>query len=123
MEFAGRMETLRHHPLAAQSQCLLLSFAHMETFGLAPVEAMSVGRPTIYSRTGPGPEVVEDGVSGLLCDPADPHDIAAKIDQILDQPRALAQRLGQAARQRVSRTFRQIQMDRRAPGILRQMHL
>ena len=71
--------------------------SHMETFGIAPVEAMALGKPTIYSKSGPGPEVIEHGVSGLLCDPFDPKDIAAKISSILHDPVA-ATRLGENAR-------------------------
>ena len=78
--------------------------SHMETFGIAAVEAMAVGKPTIYSRTGPGPEVIEDGVSGLLCDPFDPEDIAAKICALLDN-QVLAAQLGQGARARVLARF------------------
>ena len=76
----------------------------METFGIAPVEAMSVGKPTIFSRTGPGPEIIEDGVSGLLCDPRDPKDIATKLDAILDNSQ-LAADLGRRARERVLKQF------------------
>ena len=65
---------------------------------------MAVGKPTIYSRTGPGPEVIEDGVSGLLCDPFDPEDIAAKICALLDN-QVLAAQLGQGARARVLARF------------------
>ena len=78
--------------------------SHMETFGIAPLEAMSVGRPTIFSKLGPGPEVVEDGVSGLLCDPRDPKDIGRCLTAILDD-RMLAERLGKAARARVMKIF------------------
>jgi glycosyltransferase involved in cell wall biosynthesis len=78
--------------------------SHMETFGIAPVEAMAVGRPTIFSRTGPGPEVLEDGVSGLLCDPFDPGDIARKIQLVLNDAE-LAARLGAEGRRRVLSLF------------------
>jgi glycosyltransferase involved in cell wall biosynthesis len=78
--------------------------SHMETFGIAPLEAMSVGKPTIFSKTGPGPEIIEDGVSGLLCDPRSPEDIAAKIMLLLkDAP--LAKMLATNARQRVEKFF------------------
>jgi glycosyltransferase involved in cell wall biosynthesis len=76
----------------------------METFGIAPVEAMSVGRPTIYSNTGPGPEVIEDGVSGLLCDPFNPEDIAEKILKVLWTP-GLADIMGHNGRERAKFLF------------------
>ena len=78
--------------------------SHMETFGIAAVEAMAVGKPTVFSRTGPGPEIIEDGVSGLLCDPHDPADIASKILRILENL-PLAAALGKNARCRVVQMF------------------
>ncbi len=74
--------------------------SHMETFGIAPAEAMAVARPVIYSRTGPGPELVSDEVNGLLCDPFDPADIAAKIERVLNDA-ALGARLGAAGREKI----------------------
>jgi glycosyltransferase involved in cell wall biosynthesis len=78
--------------------------SHMETFGIAAIEAMAVGKPTIFSRTGPGPEVIEDGVSGLLCDPYDACDIAKKIMAIL-QDTNFADKLARNARTRVLDVF------------------
>ncbi len=78
--------------------------SHMETFGIAPIEAMAMGKATIYSRTGPGPEVIEDNVSGLLCNPKDPNDIAAKILLLLKDD-SLNHRLGANARKRVMAMF------------------
>jgi glycosyltransferase involved in cell wall biosynthesis len=65
---------------------------------------MSVGRPVIYSSTGPGPEIVEDGVSGLLCDPFNPDDIADKLIRLLQED-SLAATLGRNARRRVTARF------------------
>lgn len=78
--------------------------SHMETFGIAAIEAMSIGKPTIFSKTGPGPEVIEHGVSGLLCDPYDASDLADKIATILSNDE-LADRLGTNARERVEKLF------------------
>ena len=78
--------------------------SHMESFGMAPIEAMAVGKPTIFMKTGPGPEVIEDGVSGLLCDPESPADIADKIKRILDDD-LFAGQLGRNARERVLKHF------------------
>lgn len=104
VEFTGRLDrrTGVVNYLRRASVCCLPS--HMETFGIAAAEAMAMGKPTIYSRTGPGPEVVEDGVSGLLCNPLDVADIADKILRLL-QDSALAARLGQGARARVLAMF------------------
>jgi len=78
--------------------------SRLECFGIAPVEAMSVGKPTVYSSWGPGAEVIEDGVSGLLCNPADPNNIAEKILTLLAVPtRSLT--MGNAARERAVRLF------------------
>ena len=101
--FTGRMNREEVVPwLRRAAVCCYPS--HMETFGIAALEAMSVGRPTIFSKLGPGPEVVEDGVSGLLCDPRDTKDIARCITTLFDDTQ-LAQRLGTAARARVLAGF------------------
>jgi glycosyltransferase involved in cell wall biosynthesis len=77
-----------------------------EPFGLVAAEAMSVGRPLIASRAGGLPEVVEDGVSGLLVRPGDPDAICQAVDRLLADP-ALRARLAAAGRQRVDQQFTQ----------------
>jgi glycosyltransferase involved in cell wall biosynthesis len=51
-----------------------------------------------------GPEIVEDGVSGLLTDPRDPKHISACLLRILESP-DLQERMGKAARQRTEEKF------------------
>ncbi len=72
----------------------------MEAQGIAWLEAMACGRAILASNRGPGPEVIEDGVSGLLRDPTDVDQIANGLRTLLDEP-ALATRIGHGARQRV----------------------
>ena len=102
--FTGRLD--RHQGVLPYLQRAHLCCypSHMETFGIAPLEAMAVGKPTIFSNTGPGPEIVEDGISGLLCDPFSPQDIADKISRLLED-HELATRLASNARNRVLTTF------------------
>lgn len=78
--------------------------SYAEAFGIAPVEAMIVGCPTIYTRRGPGPEVVRDGVDGLLVEPDSPRDIAEAILTLLSDD-ALAARLGTAGQRRAHERF------------------
>ncbi len=58
--------------------------SHMETFGIVWAEAMASGTALIASRTGPGPEVVQDGGTGLLVDPFDPTCIAQAMKRLLN---------------------------------------
>jgi glycosyltransferase involved in cell wall biosynthesis len=88
--------------LASAAVCVMPS--HAEAMSLTWLEALSVGRPVVASRIGPGPEVVEDGVSGLLCDPHDPQSIASCVSDLIASPE-LRRRLGQAARERVLERF------------------
>ncbi|WP_270939392.1 glycosyltransferase family 4 protein, partial [Falsiroseomonas oryzae] len=56
------------------------------------LEANACGRPVIGGRAGGTPEVVTDGVNGLLVDGEDSDAIAAAVLRVLDDP-ALAARL------------------------------
>ena len=58
-------------------------------------EAMSHGLPVIASRIGGLPEVVEDGVTGLLFEPGDVDDLVGKIRLLWDSPE-LCRRMGRS---------------------------
>ena len=75
-----------------------------ETFGIAPAEAMACGRPVVASRFGGFPEVVDEGVTGLLFTPQDSADLARHLDQILADP-ARAAAMGQTGRARILDLF------------------
>jgi glycosyltransferase involved in cell wall biosynthesis len=74
-------------------------FAHLSSFDSSPIavhEAMSVGLPAVVSRVGGTPELVADGVTGLLVPPSDPEAAAAALLRILGDA-DLASLLGNAA--------------------------
>jgi glycosyltransferase involved in cell wall biosynthesis len=75
-----------------------------EPFGRALAEAMAVGRPVIAARCGGIPEVVEDGVTGLLVPSADVRAFTAAVVRLLEDP-ALCRRLGNAGRHRALARF------------------
>lgn len=54
-----------------------------EAFGLVNIESMSVGTPVIASRVGGIPEVIRDGVDGILVPPDDPKAIAEAVQRLL----------------------------------------
>jgi len=65
---------------------------------------MNHGTPVIASRIGGIPDIVEDGVSGLLVPPGDADALAAAVRRVRDDP-ALARRLGEAGRRRLREQF------------------
>lgn len=76
----------------------------MEGFGVSILEAAMHGLPIVASRVGGIPELIEDGVSGLLVPPAEPAAVAAAlIECLLDVPRAA--RLGERAALRARTAF------------------
>ncbi len=68
-----------------------------EGMGRVLVEAFSRGRGVIGARAGSIPDLVTDGVTGVLVDPDDPGALADAIVRVLSD-RALAERLAEAAR-------------------------
>jgi glycogen(starch) synthase len=72
-----------------------------EELGTALVEAMAAGRPVVASRVGGIPELVRDGVDGLLVQPDDPAALAKAITRVLANP-VLAAELGASGRARVA---------------------
>jgi glycosyltransferase involved in cell wall biosynthesis len=75
-----------------------------EGLGVVLLEAMNHGTPVVASRIGGIPDIVEDGVSGLLVPPADADALAAAIRRVLSDP-ALARRLGEGGRRRLHDRF------------------
>jgi glycosyltransferase involved in cell wall biosynthesis len=86
--------------LAEASVALLPSRA--ESFGLAIAEAQAAGVPVVSYRAGAVPEVVEDGVTGLLCPIGDTEALAQALARLLGDP-VLRRRMGEAARERARR--------------------
>lgn len=63
VRFLGRLDTVA--ALLQQTDLFVLP-TQSESFGLAALEAMACGAPVVGSRAGGLPEVVEDGISGIL---------------------------------------------------------
>jgi glycosyltransferase involved in cell wall biosynthesis len=68
------------------------------------MEYMGAGKPVVATRVGGLPEVVEDGVQGLLVQPRDPAALAEALARLLGDS-SLRQRLGEAARTRQRTRF------------------
>jgi glycosyltransferase involved in cell wall biosynthesis len=83
---------------------LLVQPSLWEGFGLSALEGMAAGRPVVASRVGGVPEVIRDGVDGILVPPGDPVRLAEAMTAILRDPERAA-RLGASGRARARREF------------------
>jgi glycosyltransferase involved in cell wall biosynthesis len=78
--------------------------SYREALGLTILEAMALSRPIVASNVGGIPEMVEDGITGLLVPPHDAQALAAAIVLLLrDHP--LADTLGRAGHDLVHDQF------------------
>lgn len=57
-----------------------------EPFGIVILEAMAAKRPVVATRAGGVPEIITDGVNGLLVESGNPEAIAEGIDRIISNP-------------------------------------
>ena len=76
-----------------------------EGFGLAVVESMAAGTPPVVTLCGAFPEIVENGVSGLLVTPQSSKAIAEGVIKLLSDDK-YRKRLGDVARQHVEKHFK-----------------
>ena len=75
-----------------------------ELLGQTLLEGMACGKPAICSNTGGMPEIVVDGVTGLVVPPGDTAALRGALEFLRDNP-ALAREMGIAGRNRVSDQF------------------
>lgn len=85
--FLGKIENVA--PLLASADVFLLPTSS-ESFGLSALEAMASGVPVVGSDSGGLPEVVTNGVSGLLYPVGDVDSMAAGALSIISDPRRQA---------------------------------
>lgn len=84
---------------------LMLLLSEKESFGLVLLEAMACGVPCIGTNIGGIPEVIEDGVTGYLCELGDIQDISQKSIALLSDP-VLHQSFSDAAVRTVQSKFK-----------------
>jgi L-malate glycosyltransferase len=79
----------------ALADVVVMPSVYQESAGLVVVEAMASARPVIGTGVGGIPELVVDGVTGILVDPQAPPQLAAALLRVLTEP-GLAAAMGEA---------------------------
>ena len=89
---------------------------------LSVMEYMAAGKPVVSTRVGGVPELVEDGVHGLLVERRDPDALATAIGRLLRDP-AEARRLGEQGRERQQRELSLDAMVRKIEDLYQELWL
>jgi glycosyltransferase involved in cell wall biosynthesis len=102
VSYVGLRNKAECRALTADAVAVVAPSTWLEAFGLVVVEAMAAGVPTVAAAHGAFPELVDDGVTGLLHQPGD-------ADSLADRLRAVAgdrnREMGDAARVRYEKDF------------------
>jgi N-acetyl-alpha-D-glucosaminyl L-malate synthase BshA len=96
VRFLGRLDTVA--PMLAAADMFVLP-SQTESFGLAALEAMACGTPVLAARVGGLPELIVDGVDGILEPVGSVEAMARRAVDVLRDPARHAQ-MREAARSR-----------------------
>ena len=103
VNFLGFVEHEKMPAYYAQADLFVLP-SRRESFGLVLAEAMACGLPVVATAAGAIPEVVEDGVTGVLVPPDDPEALANAIGSLLSDPEKM-KTMGARGKARVEKHF------------------
>lgn len=110
VRFTGGVDHSEIPSLLGAMDVAVAPFRSVEKFYFSPIklfEYMAANRCVVASRLGQIAEVIEDGVTGLLCEPDDPEDLVSKLRWALRSKSArmqLGERAGAVARERFTWT-------------------
>jgi len=103
VRFVGRVDHQQIQSFVAEHHLMAMP-SHMESFGVAALDAAAVARPVVATNVGGIPEVVDDGRTGILVPPGDPKRLAEAIIK-LGSDVDLINNMGQAGLRMVKDRF------------------
>jgi glycosyltransferase involved in cell wall biosynthesis len=103
-EFLGELNAENIVQFYHNARMMVFATRCYEGFPTVLLEAMSYGLPVVCSRIGGLPEIVDDGITGLLYEPGNADELADRIRTLWLNP-ALCQKLGEAGRQKVQEDY------------------
>ena len=116
---AGFQQDVR--PLLCAADTVALCSTSVETFSLAALEAMALGRPVVLSDIGGAAEMVRPGCEGFLFPAGDTAALVERLAALQDE--SLRRRMGASARETVEARFSERAMVDHYEALLRQLVL
>jgi glycosyltransferase involved in cell wall biosynthesis len=102
IDYLGEAHDVR--PVIANADCVVLP-SYREGVPRTLMEASAMGRPIVATNVPGCREVVQDGVTGLLCEVKNAQSLAAKLAQIVDMDASARREMGLRGREKVAAEF------------------
>ena len=115
IHWLGPLPVSELRPLVRAADVFLLP-SLWENCPYSCIESMAAGRAVVAADQGGMPELIQDGVNGLLAAAGDAASFVRRIEQLIEDP-ALRVRLGSAARETILRVHRDTHVARQALGV------
>ena len=80
IEYVGEINDAEKCDFLGNAAAVLCTYDWPEPFGIVLIEALACGTPVFAYRRGSIPEIIEDGVTGFICDSM--AEMIAKLDQL-----------------------------------------
>jgi glycosyltransferase involved in cell wall biosynthesis len=104
VRFCGHLSGAALNQALAESRFTVMPSEWYEVFGQSILESFAVGKPVVAARIGAIPELLDEGVDGLLFTPGDEDELAARVRCLWDQPQQ-AQQMGLNGRRKALRRY------------------
>ncbi|MFQ5901665.1 MAG: glycosyltransferase [Thermodesulfobacteriota bacterium] len=95
---------------------IVLPSSEREGLGISLIEAMALSKPVVATNIGGVPEVVDDGITGILVKPGDSNTLSDAINRLLNS-QDLMHSMGQNGRERYLKIFTQNRMLKGIEGL------
>jgi glycosyltransferase involved in cell wall biosynthesis len=119
VHWLGRLGIDEVRPIVRAADIFLLP-SLWENCPYSCLEAMAAGRAVVAADQGGMPELIENGVNGLLVAPGEAASFIRGIEQLIDDP-ALRERLGRAARETIEQRHGHTHVAHEALGVYREL--
>jgi len=104
IKFLGHLSGERLKLVVRNSKFVVLPSEWYENCPASILEAFALGKPVIGSNIGGIPELIEDGVDGVLFEPGNSEELSEKIAYLTSRPR-LREQMGKNARKKVEEKY------------------
>ncbi len=104
LEDLGYLERKKKIEFLASLDAFSVPAAYDASKGLYMIEALAAGVPAVQPRSGIFPELTAATGGGILCEPGDADDLAAKLQLLMDD-RGRSRAIGARGREAVERNF------------------